>query len=196
MTLPPDMMAKLDAEHAANLARLTREYEMKTAVLAATGLPASVWTAGAVHAYRADCFLRLHADTLSDAILIAERANPETRVKSVKGGTSFVALDSLASAQAESAEIVNPYTYHISGLKEYTEEKDIRFTVMVAGYRVEYRVRVANDPDTRRIWHPNLYKRGRLVKPAWTELVNRSGHFTESTRFWSTPDQPNTFVLH
>lgn len=192
-----DRIEELKAKHEKELTEEIKVEEMRAAVLAALDLPESAWPIGARHTYKADCHIDLEADTLSDAMVLAEKMNP-LAIARVKGSClAFMPLDAAPDDDETTDEIENigPWVYVIDGLRQHSDEKTLKFYVCAASYTVEVKVKVKSDPDTYRDYEITFNNHGEAIKHR-NNLVNKSGHFTKYNRFWSSDDQPGRFVLY
>ncbi len=162
--------------------------------------------AGYMHTYGANMHVDCIAETLSDAILIAERMNPLPMYLKREGGTSFLpdgpelrkrAGNNKAWQAAnpeKEPELVNPYAYKIDGLLNYKEEKTLFFFIDIAGYRVRCDIEVKNDKDTRRNYRIKSYVGGIEVENLG--LKNDSGHFSRYLAFWSSGEHPRAYIAY
>ncbi len=192
-------IAQLRAKHAKDLAQKERELTMRAAITAELGLDDAAWTPGFVHTAYADCFIVLKAETLPDAILMAERMNPETLAKVKNGGsTSILTLERWeAKGSKGDCELICPYVYEVERLvMHHPETRTLRFYVKAAGYTVEVRVMVAKDPDTHIDYVVLRRSREGDVREVRRELVNKSGHFPRVVRWWSSLESPGRFTLY
>lgn len=187
----------LKAKHAAELTEEIKIEEMRAAVLKSLNLPEIVWRVGARHTYKADCHIDLEAETLNEAMTTAEKMNPLAIAKVKDSCLAFMPLDAAPDDDETKADIENigPWIYVIDGLRQYGDKKTLKFYVKAAGYTVEVRIKVKNDPDTRRDFIIDFNKHGEAIRHK-NNLINKSGHFTQYNRFWSSDDQPGKFVLY
>lgn len=192
-------LAEVRAKHAAELAEAERLTRMQAAITSALHLGADAWTPGFMHVHVADCFIVLRAETLSDALLLAERANPEPLAKVKRAGTtSFQPLEIFeARGSKGDHELVCPYVYDVERtVVHHAETRTLRYYVKAAGFLVEVRVQVAQDPDTR-IDYVVLHRtRDGQVRQARREIINRSGHFPRVVKWWSSLESPGRFTLY
>ena len=189
---------QLREEHAKELATAEHNHAMQLAVTEALGLSDDNWSAGFMHVHKADCHIKMVADTLSDALVLAERMNPLAMVR-VKGSSlSFYAEESLTEKDRERNEItpICPWVYKIHGISGYPVNKTFIFHIKAAGYLVQVRVDVKDDPDTTRSTYQPRDSEGRKTGPLETTLHNGSGHFTHYARWWASPDEPKDFTLY
>ncbi len=196
MATHEEELASLRAKHAKELEAAERNFRMKVAVMEALQLDAKAFRAGFMHAYGADCHIELHAETLPDAILIAERMGPITLCRVKDSSLSFLPDKRIPAKRSERAEIepICPYIYEIDGVEGYAEEKRLRFFVEAAGYVVDVRVVVANDPDTARHLDDVRDNRGRLIERK-RRITNNSGHFPRVTKWWAEPGKQGKYTL-
>lgn len=188
--------AALREKQAKELAELEQLHKMQTAVASALNLPEEAFRAGWMHAYGADCHVELHAETLPDAILIAERMNPITACKVKDGSTSFLPDARIPEKRRErgTVEIICPYFYEVDGIAGRPEEKRLRFFVAAGPYVVAVRVAVKKDPDTHRLHHVEYNRHGEILREE-RSIVNQSGHFPQVVKWWSSPGQPGKYTL-
>lgn len=185
---------KLKEAQAKTLAQAIEQEKMRETVTRELNLDESAWGVAFPHAHSCDCKIGLQAETLPDAILIAEKMDPVTLAR-VKGTfLSFVPLERAKPKDNDVCETIAPYIYIIDGLRQYAEERTLRFYVRAAEYIVQVDVSVQSDPDTRRYYSFSWDKYGNPSKDR-NEIINKSGYFPHEARYWSTPDQPSRFVL-
>lgn len=186
----------LKEKQAEELAKAIKHDAMKTAVAAALGLNDANFSAGYMHVHAADCHVQFEADTLSDAMLICERMNPLAMVRLKGTFLSFRADCRVTNKERteNKVETIMPYVYKIDGLRQYGDERTLVWYVEAVGYVVECRCKVKQDPDTRRDYHITFDRYGHATKHK-NNIVNKSGHFPQQDRFWSSDDQPGNWVL-
>ena len=151
---------------------------------------------GCRHAYCAEMSVKCRAADLSEAITIAKRMNPLPLFLKREGGTSFMpdcpALHKRAGQDTKPHEQVGPYAYE--GLRQYRETNTLFFFVKAAGRIVRVDVEVISDPTTYRRYYV-LSRDGETVVDN-RGIINNSGYFQHSLAFWSSPDQPNPYILY
>jgi len=173
---------ELKERQAKELADAIKLEDATTRIMEALGQPEGAKVSP--HVAYADYVVTLApVETLTDAIVTAERANPLAIFKVKCGSCAFIpeaSLDAyLENHNGATEECIGAYTYEITGLKEYKEEKTLIFFQEVVGFVVKFKVPVQNDPDTYRTWNRN--RRVNLEEG----LVNKSGHFRRSVRWAS-----------
>ncbi len=188
-------LAELRAKHEKEFAEAVKNEKTKSEVMAALGLTEENFAPGFMHVHKADCYIVVAADTLPDALVMCERMNPLQMVRITGTFCSFRAELSVTEKEYKENEILPiPYCYKIDGLRQHNEEKTLVWFVEAAGYTVEVRCKVKNDPLTYRSYEITFNRSGDGVKKR-DDLVNKSGYFQRSNRFWSSLDQPSTYVL-
>lgn len=188
----------LKARQAKELEALIKTEDAKTAIVAA--LTAVTVVKFSPHVAYADYTVTAEpVEDLSAAICVAEILNPLALFK-VKGScTAFVPetyLDRYLKKNPNAKEeAVNPYIYHIDGLRQYAEEKTLECYVDAAGYMVQVEIPVKRDLDTYRDYEITFDRRGNPHRH-YCRLVNKSGHFLHSIKWWTSEDHPNKFTLY
>ena len=170
---------------------------MKTEILLAEpSLTTNNFRAGFMHSYRADCHIDLIAPDLKTAIQISAGIQLLPLVKVAGSFVSFTPKRSLIPSDERDNTITDiaPYLYKIDGLREHLENKILHFYREIAGYTVEYRIKVEHDLSTYRDYKITYDRFGEAHKK-YCRIINNSGYFHESTKFWSPEDNPNRFVL-
>lgn len=191
-----ETLEQLKAKHEKELTDAIRNHEMREKVSSELGLNDDNWSAGFMHVAYADCYIKMQSEDLSQAIEVAERLNPETLVRCKDGCLSFQPFEQISEKQWENADCrtICPYIYDIDGLRQYGDEKTLKCFVKAAGYMVQVRIKVKNDPDTHRVYDIHFNRYGEAIKER-NEIINKSGYFNHQDKFWSSPDQPSKFVL-
>ena len=194
-----EFRAKLEKE----MAQKVLNEEMRIAVRDDLELTDDNFSAGFMHAYIADCTANLKADTLSEAITMAEFMNPEAVVRYKDSCLSYKPFDTVTDAEWEKSdspdshlklETISPYRYEIDGGSKYPQTKKLKFFVKAAGFLVAVEITVANDPDTRIIFQCRYDREGNPQKVEDT-LINDSGNFLRVDKFWSDQSNPSKRVL-
>lgn len=145
--------------------------------------------------YSADYEPRFEAETLNDAMRLMEQFSPLT-IYSVKDSClSFLPEGKQTGDKHKNADKipVGLYLYTIDGLRQHEESKEFSFFVTLGGFLLKIAVEIKNDPDTRRSYRVKEIPGGYAVEDV--QIINKSGYFGHSVRFWSSHDQPNRFVL-
>jgi len=165
-------------------------------LLAESSLTTNNFRAGFMHSYRADCHVDLSAPDLETAIRISAGFQLLSLVKVTGSFSVFTPKKSIVPSDEKDNTITDimPYLYMISGLREYLEDKVLHFYREIAGYTVEYRIKVKHDPSTCRDYKITYDRFGNAHKK-YCRIINNSGYFHESTKFWSPEDNPNRFIL-
>lgn len=191
-----DTIEAFKAKQAEQLEKAIKHETMRLAVRDALGLTDANFSAGYMHTWPGDCHVNLTAADLTEALVIAERMNPETLCRVKDSCLSYKPADCITQTDEDRAKIetITPWIYQIDGPRQYREEKTLMFWVKAAGYMVQVRIAVQNDPDTFRQYDITFDRQGNAHKRR-NEIVNKSGHFNRVDRFWSSEDQPGRFVL-
>jgi len=197
------LQTKIDSIRAkaqADVAKAEREAEIMTAVSAAMGLGPENWKAGSFHAAWADCFVTYEAETLADAMLIAERAGPVALYRFKDSCTSYRPFEALKPREIEAADagraeywLITPYVLH---LERFQNRKTLEFYVMAGPWRVNVRVEIKAEPLI--YWHVQPAQhdsRGRVTTPERITVVNKSGHLNRCDYFWSSEAAHKTAYL-
>ncbi len=193
-----DRIEELKAKQAKELEALIQVENAKAAIIAA--LTTVTVVKFSPHVAYADYTVTVEpAEDLSAAICIAEILNPLALFKVKDSCTAFVPetyLDRYLKKNPNAKEeAVTPYIYHIDGLRQYTEEKTLECYVDAAGYTVQVEIPVKRDPDTYREYEITFNRRGEPHRH-YCRLINKSGHFLHSIKWWTSEDHPNKFTLY
>lgn len=191
-----DTLAALRAKHEKELAEVQRQHAMQATVARALSLSKEAFRPGWMHAYGADCHVYLAAETLPDAILIAEKMAPLMACIVKDGSTTFLPDARIPEKRRERAKIepICPYFYEVGGIAGQLEEKTLRFFAQAGAHIVDVRIRVKCDTDTARRYHVEYNKRGDIVKEE-RSITNNSGHFPNVVRWWSPSGEPGNYTL-
>jgi hypothetical protein len=188
---------QIRAEAIAKAEKEIRDNDMLERVCAALGADLEKQSAGFMHVAYADLYVRLEADTLNDALTMAEKLNPlalyEIRGAFLTWKTEARITDE-DRARSKITDTAQPWIYEIDGLRG-RDEKTLICYVERAGFLVEVRIAVKSDPDTRRVFSGHYDREGRNFVREQNELYNSSGKFLRVSKFWSSPENPSRWVL-
>lgn len=183
-------LEKIKQRHAEELSEAIQNEAIQSEVLQALNLPDAKWSP---HTAYADCFVQLGADTLPEAMTMAEKMSPLNTAKVKDGHLAFQPLDRLSPKNSDSAEVesVGPFTYHLG----WQEEKELRFFVNAGQYIAEIRIRIKQDTLTRKDCKVT-YDRNGNARKHYCRLINESGYFTHYAKWWASEETPNNFTLY
>ncbi len=184
----------LKAESKEKFKKEVTNLKMKLFLMDALSLPESAFPAGFIHSYKSDCHIQLSAPTLNDAMVIAERMNPIAMVRYKPSCLSFIPL--IYSENEEYETLITPYIYELKAWTfTSTIDKTLTFYIKAGSYIVDVRVKIESDPLTNieygfRGSHSRYQER-----EFFCTLVNKSGLFPQSDRFYASHNEPNNFTL-
>ena len=146
-------------------------------------------------AYRADFWLWLEAETLEDALTMAEKLNPVLLEKNGRYA-GLMPGDTMPEDEKESLDKLKtaPWYYVIDTLKGYPDKKKLILYVDLEETRFKVEIKVFNDPLTRTETRYISFLGG--TRRDRTTLYNESGHFAYSQKLWASEDSPNSFNLY
>ncbi len=184
-----DAIEKLKAEHAEKLEKAIANEKIRAEVFEALGLTEEKCF---VHKLYADCTITLEAETLPDALVVCERMNPLTIAHVADGHLAFQPIDYLYHKNGEKAVItaIGPYIYKLG----FRGEHHLHFFVEAGQYIAEIKIKVKVDHLTRTDCKITYDRHGNARKH-YCHLINNTGYFTKSARFWSTEEEPNNYVM-
>ena len=141
------------------------------------------------------------ADTLPDALVLAERLNPEGLYRVLDGCLSIRPWSEkleklpLVDNEAHGVRPVGPWYYKVDGIYGQREEKTLHCYIKRGGYTVHVEIQVQTDPDTFRQFERSFNRRGEVSRRS-CHLVNKSGNFLTVHTMWSSPEHPNAYLMY
>jgi hypothetical protein len=191
-------LEELRAKQKAEMESMQRYADMQNAVSAALNLSAENWHAGFMHPTPgADCFVLFKAETLPDALAMAERQSDIPLVLICDGSCVSIRADTprLTQRQFDKSQRIAPYTYEIGKGFLEQDSRELRYYFNCAGYVVQARVTVAHDPLTRRVYRWLNDKHGNQSRIESVALCNESGYFLKSIS-WATGGRDTESLKH
>ena len=184
----------LKAKPAKELAKEREWLKMVTSVSQSLGLKDDNWPLDFMFEYGADCHIEMEAETLQDAIKLAEGMEPVEVARVTVDGLSFHPWERLNEEELQNCQKIGPYVYDVKGIRLLAEQHFLRFWVKAGDFLVGVRVKVTNDQSIRRNFTITSDKAGNAIKHQCV-LIGSSRHFNHRDKLWAPKDQPNDFVL-
>ena len=151
--------------------------------------------------YGADVLCTFKVETLSDAIVAAERCNPAALFKVRHRGLSFLPEFSLP-AEPESAEPAGAYAYD---LRDYGHAaggaRAYLFWFVSIDQPGELPLKVCFHAEVKNLEGAHIsaeirYDKYGNASKSNVRAVEKSGHFNKSVSFWTTETAPGHFVFY
>lgn len=189
--------AKASAEEAAEKARLlTERVERIESDLPNTEL--ELTTLSDITCY-AQVRLVYKAETLQEALELAEKYNPVSIFKSKGGCCAFVPeyLKNEPKYERDTQTLAGPWIYSVSRCAGidflHDQQQKLELYTVINDVQVEVEIEVAYDPDTRIQWDQKCGSKRRTPMG----VINDSGHFTHVTVYSRVDDYGlNSYVLY
>lgn len=150
------------------------------------------------HVAYADFHVHFQAETLEDALIMAEKANPLQLFFIRKGCVKICTEKYFDKEDKEKAEAeptwlpdyiksIHPYYLNVSGLRGHKELVELVFFFMVGEKVVKASVEIMKHVQMRE------YDYTKFGKLKYCELIENSGHFNYTVRLWATDNELNSF---
>lgn len=186
----------LRQRHAEDVAKLARAEKAKAAILARW--PECLVKEARGFAYCADAWTTIECDELCAAIAWAERMNPEALFRVKDGSLSF--RPEYATPEGTRGDVTAIGAYYLT-VDKFSEKYPLTVTltwyVIFDGLRTRVDAEIKNTRDFH-IGADITYDRhgNPHCRVGSRRLIDNSGQFTKTDRYWAPEDSPGRYVRY
>lgn len=177
--------------------KLIQAETIKVEVMKTLNLKEENFAPGFIHASYANCNIEFDAESLIDALTLAERMNPLALVHYQKGEGACLAFRPLTEDMKDDHfTLVGGYVYELKCLDGYPVKKHLKFFVNAGKYKAAVRIHVESDPLTDARGYKTKNPHYPFEDMYIQHLKNDSGYFPKSTKWWTTPNTAANYTLY
>jgi len=190
-------LADTHAKHEKELAEIELMARIQTSLIDSIGNnPDKVHP----HSAYADAVAEYSADTISDAYLFMERANPIALFRVKDSCLAFKPESAFTRNDESHAELIGPYILRADTMRQYGTKWNLCFFIELDNRVIDVHVSIPSEAmrsDGYTIqydykhpskWHPE----GQIES---CNIIYPRDYFTRTDRFWATEGQPNNYTL-